>query len=242
MASDQVDKVRKKHTENLIKEAEDYLVGKPNFWSEKLGGDEVKFGEQFGAMLKAGMPFMTGQLRTDLLIFHLFPTKFAKCVAVFNYSRHILLPIEYMALIDGKIPYAALLKRGALGSGSWHSAHGDERDGKDSFSKYLSEIKKSRMSYFSFSAKWDQKIGSKKIKLDWAMQLVPVSPNQYVFIFKFPFNPGFMSASYGFEKMMELVPWLKEEVDKFNYQDNQETPAILAQSYCFLALKKLMGV
>lgn len=238
---DFLDKDHRQATQKLLEEATPFLVGEPKIWVKRVG-DEVTSGEHLAQYLKASIPFMKGKLRPDILIFHDLPTRKGILHVVHTYSGNILMPVECLLRIDGRIPRAVVLKRGLMAVGHWESSIGNDQDGKDTFCKYLSELKRGRFDKFTYRALRDLEIGASKINLQWAMQLIPLSENNFLFIFHQPYERGFFGGyTFGIKKFLELADWLDESIRQVGYSGPLPKMELLAPTFSILSISEIVG-
>jgi hypothetical protein len=238
---DLLDKRHQQATQKLLEEAAPFLVGEPKIWIKRIAED-VTFGEHFAQHLKASIPFMKGKLRPDILVFHDLPTSKGLLHVVHTYSGNMLMPVDFLLRIDGRIPRSAVLNRGMMAVGHWESSIGNDQDSKDTFCKYLSELKRGRFDKFTYRALWDLEIGSSKINLPWTMQLVPLSDHNFLFIFHQPYERGlFGGYTFGIKKFVELADWLKESVHQFDYSGPSPKTELLAPTFSLLSISEIVG-
>jgi hypothetical protein len=195
-------------------------------------------------MVKAALPLMRGELRSDVLIYHDLPTELGVVHVVHSYARKLLLPPEYLLALEGRIPRAALLSRGSLDRGKWVSADGDESHHEE-FCVFLKQIKRGkglRARHLADEAQWTQQMGNTKIKLEWAMQIAPLGEDRLLFIFKIPYQMGLLGVSrFGVETFLEAAGWLKESLAGYDYEGRAPKRGVLQPSLALLALPELRG-
>lgn len=239
-AVDQLEKRCRQWTKSLLEEATPLLQGEPRVWTQKIG-EQPTLKEQLAQGFKAQMPLMSGKLRPDLLVFHSLPTSQGLVHVVFTYSALALLPVDFLLKVDGRLPEPVLLNRRMLGVGAWGVAPGADDEKKDPFCQYLSEIKRG-MHQLKFEAKWDQNLGGgTKIKLEWAMQLIPLSESEYLLQWHQPYDWGLLGARFGVKKFLDLADWVRDAIHQLNYRGNPPKLQVLIPNLALLALRESAG-
>jgi hypothetical protein len=232
------EKVYRKFSDRLLKEVKPFLSGEPQIWRKRVA-PEGSVLKQTGQKLRAAIPVLGGELRCDVLVFHDLPTEQGLVHVVHSYAHKILLPPEYLLVMDGRIPRAALLTRGTLDEGVWVSAIGDEDRGDD-FCVFVKNIKRGkglRARRLSYEAEWVQEGGGNKLKLDWAMQLAPLGEERFVFVFRLPYQKGlFGTSKLGVEKFLTVAEWLRESIQEYDYVGEAPKRGVLQPTLALLAL------
>lgn len=224
-------------TNKLLQEAKTLIQGKPEVRVFPLG-DRVSFGEQAGQHLKAGIPFMKGQVRPDLVVSHDLPTALGQVHVVHAYSRTVVLPVETLMALQGRIPRPVIYQRGSFRSGEWVSTLG--KSDQDNFCKYLTNLKKGPFGRLESQIEWDLNLGRSKIKLPWTIQLVPLSDVSFLFLLRQPFETTLFSEykSSRLVLSMDMGAYLQKAITAANYTGEIEESRILASSLGLLALQR----
>jgi hypothetical protein len=237
------EKAYQKFSDKLLKEARPYLVGEPIVWRKRVADNESS-GSQTKQKLKAALPGLKGELRSDVLVFHDLPTEQGLLHVVHSYARKTLMPPEFLLAIEGRIPGAAVLNRAPLDAGVWTTASGTEKDGEE-FCVFLKDIKRGkglRARRLAHEAEWTQEMGGIKIKLDWAMQLAPLGEESFLFLFRIPYQLGLLGISrFGVEKYLNAASWVKESVASLEYAGEAPKRGMLQPTLALLALPQVRG-
>ncbi len=223
-------------TGKLLKEALPFLTGEPQVRVHPIG-ESVKMGEQASQLLKARLPFMKGKLRPDLVVSHTLPTNLGECHVVHTYSGSVVLPVDSLFVLNGRIPRPVVMKRGSFRSGEWISTLGNVD--KDPFCKFLSQMKHQSLGGFDKQFRWDLSLGRSTIKLQWAVQLVPMSEESFLFLIHQPFETTLFSEykSSHVQKSLQLAEWIQAVIVKAKYTGTVGQTRLLIPTLSVLALQ-----
>lgn len=241
----------------LREEAAPFATGETKMWQERIG-EKVTFGETFGQALKAAMPLMKGQLRVDHLLVHDIPTSSGLLHAVMPFSGFYALPTEFLMLVGGRIPNSVYLKRSVLGSwgfGSWESKIGNENE-NDPFCNFLKDYrakvdkpgKKGGTQEVDLKTdlEWDLDLGNGKVKLEWALQLFPISLDRNVFILKIPQHSektgkGFLGYQivFGVRFFLEKHRMIQDAISQYAFKGPSAAMDIPVPTISLLSLKHI---
>jgi hypothetical protein len=230
------DKQYSKKTGKLLKEASYYAKGEPRVWRRRISTD-TSAQDQAAQLLKAALPLTKGRLVPDVMVVHDVPIEQGLLHIVHLYNRKMLLPQEFALVLPGRIPRAAVLKRG--GMDTWVTAAGDESD-DDEFSAYLKGFKRGKGilgKTLSFHTLWDQSAGPLKIQLQWALQLIPLDADRFVFVFKFPAMP----VGFALRKVVGTIELVQEAIGEYNYSGPPGEADPLIPTLSLLAVPELVG-
>lgn len=202
---------------------------------------QVTAGEEIAQSFKAAIPLLKGKARPDQIIILDIPTIHGLVHAVMRKSRKNWLPIEYMVKLKGKLPQAAALRSSRL----W-STSDKKLFKKHPFCEYLATVgyERKKRSFFSRKSKpdewefhtieWDADFkqelpNGNTIKLEWAIQLVPIDNDEYFLIYRYPTCGG----GHQFIKAMEVIP---QFIDEYEPKPETVKQEILYPAISFIAL------
>ncbi len=224
-------------TNKLLQEAKPVIQGKPEVRVLPLG-EKMGFGKQAGQQMEAGIPFMKGQLRADLVVSHILPASLGQVHVVHAYSRSVVLPVETVMALKGRIPRPVIYQRGSFRSGDWVSNLG--KSDQDKFCKYLTNLKKGPFGRLESRLEWELNLGRSKIKLPWTIQLVPFSDTAFLFLLRQPYETTFF-AEYKSSRLglsLEIGGYLQKAISAAKYTGQIEESRFLAPSLGLLALQQ----
>jgi hypothetical protein len=73
------------------------------------------------------------------------------------------------------------------------------------------------------------------------MQLVPLSDNNFLYIFHQPYERGFFGGyTFGIKKFLELADWLKESIHQFEYSGPSPRTELLAPTFSILSISEIV--
>jgi hypothetical protein len=245
---DFLDKPYVNFSKKLLDEAKPILTGEPLVWNLPME-KKVSTGETLTENIKAQIPLIGGKFRPDMLVCHDLPTAKGMLHVVFPYAptslmvKATLLPIDLLFRINGKIPRAVVLKSGFL-SPDWHSATGSSvSKPKDDFCAFLDQVKVGKESNIKSSAKW--KLNTKEgwdVKLEWAMQLVPLSDSGFLFISHQPYYADmFGQFKVYINEYLKMVNWIESAIGQLNYTGQASKPEVLVHTFGLMAISEIAG-
>jgi hypothetical protein len=161
-------------------------------------GVSVSRSETGQALLKASIPFARGELRTDIVQGIMVSAWGAEFIVVIPWSGQMMLPHEFGAVLPGALP-TILLRRRTFLDGVFSGSYGGEQDPIAVAADQESDLSK--------GITWDAIDGRRTIKLQWGLQVVPLSPHQSLHV-AHTGSQGIFSFKFG-------VKWYWERATAF---------------------------
>ena len=233
-----------KHTEKLLSQADRYTTGPYTVRQLKIIEGDIKF-EKAKELLKANIPFVKGKVTVDHMVFHDFPTAIGMMHIVTRYWGKSIIPLDALMVCSGKIPQSAYLDN----FGIWGTRTGTEgtlRTKREDFPAFLSKYKLKRQKFHSKFNLLDQTVGTVKIKIPWFIQIMPLSPEKYLFSIRYIGNylqsiTKKASVRFVFETFLEKCKMMKDAIQEYNYQGEVIIGDLLGETQSVPAIPEISG-
>ncbi len=244
----EVDPHQKQHqeySEILLNEAKPFMTGQPRVWGRRFG-EAVTAGEIFGKVMKSHVPFSKSGMRIDVIVINDIPTAQGMLHAVQDFSGKVILPTEFLIVIDGQIPHAVCLKKGGFLSSPFWVTDMSQTKSMDDFCNHLNKFEWGKgMGNRAFSdfAVWTHSLSSKtKLELSYTQQLIPISGSQFVLMFHKPWASGLWSVKqmkFHVKDALDLAEGFKQAVIAYKYNGPAAELQILEPRLSIVAVPEL---
>lgn len=192
--------------------------------------------------LRAQLPFIGGKLQPDTMAVYDIAAGRQSIHLVHLYCGEVLLPPEYVAIIKGRLPRSAWLEPAALGSSFWRSGKGGAKDDELCATLRKAEVQAGRRtSRLDELARWSQEVGGFRIRLNWAMQLVPLGADRFAFLFRLPYEVIIFSGLWlRLKEGLSGVSVVKAAIAQLGYRGEPGKTKLQYPSLSVLAVPELL--